>query len=159
MGMEIERKYLVRDDRWRGQSRTAAPYRQGYLSMDPARSVRVRIAGDSAAVTIKGPSSGAARSEFEYPIPIHDAEEILAELCVKPIIAKTRHIVLFAGHKWEIDEFQGENEGLIIAEVEIDDASREIALPDWAGAEVTGDARYFNLNLVTHPYNSWRVKL
>jgi CYTH domain-containing protein len=156
MPTEIERKYLVRNDRWRELSESAIRYRQGYLSIDPARSVRVRIAGDSAALTIKGLSKGASRDEFEYSIPTDDAEHMLAELCLKPAIEKTRHTIAFAGQKWEVDEFRADNQGLIVAEVELDEETQDLALPDWLGAEITSDPRYANLNLVTHPYSRWQ---
>jgi adenylate cyclase len=130
-------------------------YRQGYLSIDTRRSVRVRVAGPQATLTIKGKSEGAARDEFEYTIPIEDAEQLLCRLCLKPLIEKTRYTVIHAGHKWEIDEFHGENEGLLVAEIEIDDDSQLVAIPEWAGDEVTEDARYFNLNLVKRPYSTW----
>lgn len=155
MGREIERKFLVRNDGWRALAENGVQYRQGYLSTDPERSVRVRTAGDRAFITIKGKSSGAARDEFEYSIPAADARELLERLCVHPLIEKTRHIVRHAGLKWEIDEFAGANRGLIMAEVELKDADQEIAKPEWIGDEVTGDARYYNLRLVSSPYSEW----
>lgn len=158
MSREIERKFLVRNDGWREQAGPGTPYRQGYLSLDPERSVRVRTAGDQAFLTIKGQSQGAARDEFEYPIPRRDAEQMLSSLCVQPLIVKMRYVVKDGPHKWEIDEFGGENRGLVLAEIELDDERQEIELPDWVGREVTNDPRYFNLSLVQHPYSEWAEK-
>lgn len=155
MGREIERKFLVRNDNWRAEAGHGVPYRQGYLSTEPKHSVRVRIAAERAFLTIKGPSSGAARDEFEYPIPVGDAAELLDRLCVQPLIEKTRYVVHHAGLKWEIDEFRGANQGLIVAELELKTADQEFAKPDWAAEEVTGDPRYYNLHLVKHPYSEW----
>ena len=155
MGREIERKYLLKNDDWRRCAGSGVAYRQGYLSLDPDRSVRVRVAGDRAFLTVKGKSEGASRSEFEYPIPTDDAEQMLKTLCVKPLIEKTRYIVKNGKLKWEIDEFAGENKGLVIAELETADDQQEIVKPDWLGSEVTGDPRYFNVSLVQHPYSKW----
>lgn len=130
-------------------------YRQGYLSTDKARTVRVRIAGDEAFITIKGPASGISRPEFEYEIPVSDAAAMLDELCLKPLIEKHRYTLEYKGMQWEVDEFFGENRGLIVAEVELDSADQAVELPDWIGSEVTGDARYFNSSLITHPFSQW----
>ena len=153
MGMEIERKFLVAGDGWR----TADGQRivQGYLNRDKQRTVRVRIAGARAFLTIKGMTSGATRAEFEYPVPLADAEVLLA-LCDGPLIDKIRHRVDHAGLVWEIDEFFGDNAGLVVAEVELSSEDQAIALPSWVSTEVTTDARYFNSNLATHPYGQWR---
>ena len=156
MGREIERKYLVRTDNWRHEAGPGVPYRQGYLSLDPERSVRVRTAGDKGFITIKGKSEGAGRDEFEYPIPVEDARQLLEQLCIRPLIEKIRYTVKRDGLKWEIDEFMGENQGLVVAEVELEDERQEIPKPDWLGDEVTGDPRYFNLNLVRNPYSRWK---
>lgn len=155
MGTEIERKYLVHGDAWRDAGR-GTRLRQGYLSSDPARTVRVRCAGDAAWLTIKGPPEGLVRTEFEYPIPVTDATILLDTLCEQPLIDKVRHAVVYAGHTWEIDEFQGENAGLLIAEVELDHADEPVELPPWVGVEVTDDPRYQNANLVRAPYTRWR---
>ena len=155
MATEIEHKYLVRTDLWR----PAGPgvlYRQGYLSSASARVVRVRVAGDRAFLTVKGPSAGLARAEFEYPIPLDDAGAMLTALCEQPIIEKTRHRENVAGRIWEIDVFHGANEGLVLAEVEVAHEADSVALPPWAGAEVSADPRYFNSNLVANPYRNWR---
>jgi adenylate cyclase len=155
MATEIEHKFLVRMDLWR----PAGPglfYRQGYLSSVSARVVRVRVVGDKALLTVKGPSVGITRSEFEYPIPLDDATAMLDALCERPIIEKTRHRESFAGRMWEIDVFHGDNEGLVLAEVEVASEADPVALPPWAGAEVSHDLRYFNSNLVANPYKNWR---
>ncbi len=154
MGTEIERKFLVTDDSWRGQG-TATPFRQGYLSTVKERTVRVRAAGDEGTLTIKGITVGASRTEFEYPIPVEDAHVMLDELCEQPIIEKTRHVVDVDGTTWEIDEFAGVNEGLVVAEVELDSPDEQFTSPDWLGDEVTDDPRYFNANLIAHPYSEW----
>ena len=155
MAREIERKYVLKNDGWRKEAGSGTSYRQGYLSTDPERSVRVRIGGGQAFLTIKGKTEGAGRSEFEYPIPHNDGEQILAQLCHRPLIEKTRYIIRHGDLKWEIDEFHGQNRGLIIAEVELSDDQRHIDKPDWLGEEVTPDPRYYNLNLVANPYSNW----
>ena len=153
MAEEIERKFLVDGDEWRALGRGES-FRQGYLSTVKERTVRIRAAGDRAWITVKGLTVGASRSEFEYPIPLSDAEQML-ELCEQPIIEKTRHVVDTGGLRWEIDEFGGVNRGLVVAEVELDDPEQPIELPDWIGAEVTDDPRYYNANLIAHPYSVW----
>jgi CYTH domain-containing protein len=154
MALEIERKFLVRDDSWKAGAAGVA-YRQGYLSTDKLRTVRVRTAGDSAYLTIKGASRGIARAEYEYAIPPADANEMLDTLCQKPLIEKCRYRVPHAGLVWEIDEFFGDNAGLVVAEVELADERQTFELPPWAGEEVSGDARYFNASLIAHPYRCW----
>ena len=130
-------------------------YRQGYLSTDPGCSVRVRVCADRAWLNIKSATVGIARREYEYAIPAADAHEILEALCVKPIIEKTRFVVVHEGHRWEIDVFEGDNAGLVVAEIELASAGEAFALPAWAGEDVTGDARYYNQRLVEHPYSRW----
>jgi CYTH domain-containing protein len=154
MGKEIERKFLLKNNDWRTGA-TGTVFCQGYLSTVKERTVRVRIAGDQAFLTIKGLPQGIARSEFEYEIPLVDAKTMLDELCERPFIEKTRYRIEHAGLVWEVDEFSGANTGLIIAEVELDDAHQTVDLPAWIGAEVSGDPRYSNSNLVKHPYSSW----
>jgi CYTH domain-containing protein len=151
---EIERKFLINGDAWRGVG-TSTVFRQGYLSTVKERTVRVRAAGDQGSITIKGITIGATRTEFEYPIPLVDADAMLDELCERPIIEKTRHVVEVDGTTWEIDEFAGVNEGLIVAEVELDSVDQKFTRPEWIGDEVTDDPRYFNANLISHPYNEW----
>ena len=155
MSIEIERKFLVADETWRAAASPGMRYRQGYLSTDPGSSVRVRVCGDDARLNIKSATVGIARREYEYEIPAADALEILEELCVKPIIEKTRFVVEHGGHRWEIDVFEGDNAGLVVAEIELESADEAFALPGWTGEDVTGDARYYNQRLVEHPYSRW----
>lgn len=152
MAVEIERKFLVIGQPW--QQAPGVWFRQGYLNRDKARTVRVRVAGDAAFLTIKGVSVGATRAEFEYPIPLADAEALLA-LCEGPLVEKTRYLLDHAGTRWELDVFAGDNAGLVVAEVELLSEDQVFAHPDWLGAEVTQDARYFNSNLARHPYRQW----
>ncbi len=158
MGYEIERKFLVTNDSWRNLCRKKERYRQGYLSSDPARVVRIRVVGERGIITIKGPAINNIRSEFEYEIPVDDAVVLLTNLCIPPIIEKTRYSVAIDNLLWEIDEFAGENSGLIIAEVELDHPEQKINLPAWIGREVTGETRFYNSNLSRYPYNSWSSK-
>lgn len=155
MGKEIEKKFLVRDDRWRGLA-PGVLYRQGYLNKEKGRTVRVRTVDNQGFLTIKGPNVGGARPEYEYPIPFEDAVEILEHLCLKPLIEKTRTKVPYQGFIWEIDEFKGENQGLVLAEIELTEVGETFAIPPWIGVEVTGDSRYYNANLVHHPYAAWK---
>ena len=154
MGVEIERKFLIRGDGWR---RTAAGtlYRQGYLSTSADRSVRVRTQGGKAVLTVKGKSRGARRLEFEYEIPRQDADQLLDELCLRPLIEKTRHVLEHGGLVWEVDEFHGDNDGLVVAEVELESEDQPLELPPWVGDEVTDDPRYLNANLVANPFRRW----
>lgn len=154
MGVEIERKFLVCGDAWR-QAGTGQRLVQGYLNRDKARTVRVRVAGDAAFLTIKGVSIGATRAEFEYAIPWNDAQALLA-LCEGPLVDKTRYRIPAGDVVWEVDEFAGDNAGLVVAEVELPSEDAPFARPDWLGEEVTHDARYFNSNLAQHPYGRWK---
>ncbi len=154
MGIEIERKFLVTSDRWR-RSATTIDYRQGYLTSSASRLVRVRIAGEQATLTIKSRINDLERNEFEYSIPLDEAKILLDQLCEKPIIEKQRHLVQHGGHTWEIDEFQGANQGLIVAEIELDSAEEKFKRPDWLGEEVSHDPRYLNVNLQKKPYSEW----
>jgi adenylate cyclase len=153
MAKEIERKFLVTKDSWR-QLGEGSLYRQGYIPAHGA-TVRVRIAGNQGYLTIKSPTINYSRSEFEYHIPLADAQEMLDTLCVRPLIEKTRYKINYAGLVWEVDEFAGANQGLILAEVELTDEAQQIQLPDWIGEEVSGDLRYYNSYLVKHPYSQW----
>ena len=153
MGIEIERKFLVHEGVWR--QAPAIRYRQGYLSTVKERTVRVRTLGDKGYLTIKGVSVGAARLEFEYEIPKGDADQLLTELCEKPLIEKNRYTLAHGGSTWEVDEVFGDNQGLIVAEVELASADQAVDLPPWVGREVTEDPRYFNANLIAHPYSRW----
>lgn len=157
MATEIERKFLVNRELWRPAG-AGTLYRQGYLCSAKERVVRARIAGDHGFLTIKGQTSGISRLEFEYPIPLADAAQMLDELCQGPLIEKTRHREVFAGRTWEIDVFHRDNEGLIIAEVELANPDDKIERPPWVGAEVSNDPRYFNNNLAANPYKNWRSK-
>jgi len=154
MAKEIERKFLVKNESFKLFS-TGVIYRQGYLNRDKARTVRVRVAGELAFITIKGLTNGMERMEFEYPIPLTDANEMLETLCVKPLIEKLRYKIKCDGHLWEVDEFIGDNEGLTVAEVELKSADENVFIPDWVGQEVTGDLMYFNSNLVINPFKNW----
>lgn len=153
MALEIERKFLVTGDAWRAAPRKHIA--QGYLNRDKARTVRVRIAGEAAFITVKGENKGATRPEFEYAIPLADARELLA-LCEQPVIEKHRYVVEHKGYTWEIDEFLGANLGLVVAEIELGSEDEAFAKPDWIGEEVTQDARYYNSNLSLHPYSAWK---
>jgi len=155
MPVEIERKFLVRGDHWRDQVESHAHIMQGYLSQEPSLTVRVRVKGDKAFLTIKGGSRGLSRSEYEYPIPVHEAEEMLNNLTVLPPIDKVRHHLRVGDHVWEVDVFAGENAGLVVAEVELSAEDESFVLPDWAGEEVSEDPRYLNVNLAKYPYHHW----
>jgi adenylate cyclase len=154
MGEEIERKFLVRSDLWR-ETADSARYRQGFLSTEPERTVRVRVAGPRGSITVKGKNVGARRAEFEYEIPVADAERMLDTLCKRPLIEKVRYTVTVAPHTWEIDVFEGDNAGLVVAEIELGNENEAFDKPEWLGDEVTDDPRYFNSNLVANPYRTW----
>ena len=154
MGIEIERKFLVVDDGWKLQS-PGVFMRQAYICSDPQRIVRVRIEGEHAVLTIKGKTEGISRSEWEYPIPYEDAQQLLNTLCEKPMIEKNRYRIPFGGFIWEVDEFFGENAGLVVAEIELESESQHFAKPDWVGLEVSHDKRYANANLFKHPFQRW----
>jgi adenylate cyclase len=154
MGVEIERKFLVQNDGWRTQGQPLL-MRQGYLSSHPERVVRVRIAGEQAFMTIKGKNVGASRGEWEYPLPLADASELLERLCEQPLIEKYRRRISHAGFVWEVDEFLGANAGLVVAEIELPAEDTVFDKPEWVGAEVTSDVRYLNSNLIKRPYNTW----
>lgn len=155
MATEIERKFLLVSDEWRQLISRSETFRQGYLSNDPRASVRVRIAGNQATLNIKGMTLGVQRPEYEYPIPLTDAVELLDQLCARPLIEKTRHFVEFGGNLWEIDEFHGDNAGLIVAEVELDSPDQVIPMPAWVGKEVSHLERYYNVRLTQYPYSRW----
>ena len=155
MPQEIERKFLVRNEDWCVPG-TGIPYRQGYLCTVPERTVRVRLVREQGSLTVKGISVGAARAEYEYEIPAEEAAEMQDELCQRPLIEKTRYRVEHQGMLWEIDKFDGDNAGLIIAEVELEEEGQAIVLPDWVGKEVTGDRRYYNANLIARPFAGWK---
>jgi len=154
MGTEIERKFLVIGNAWR-ELAVGTEYRQGYLCSGSDRTVRVRIAGGKAFLTIKGKSSGISRMEFEYAIPVEDARVLLAELCEQPVIDKIRYKVDYRGFVWEVDEFLGDNAGLLVAEIELEEEEQAFEKPPWVGAEVSADRRYSNAGLVRFPFSRW----
>ena len=154
MGKEIERKYLVDTTTWTPQG-SGTHFKQGYLNSQKERVVRVRIEGDRARLTIKGTSVGVTRSEFEYEIPLEDAQILLDSLCEQPLIDKHRHKEIHGGKTWEIDVFHGDNEGLVVAEIELATEDERFDAPAWAVREVSSDPRYFNSNLLKHPYKDW----
>ena len=155
MPVEIERKFLVDGDAWRTGVRRRELFRQGYVAGSELCSARVRVAGDLAWIGLKGRVQGASRLEYEYEIPLHEGNEILDQLCAGGRIEKWRHWVPHAGHEWEVDEFLGDNAGLIVAEIELDDEAEPFVRPSWLGAEVTHDARYFNSYLASRPWRTW----
>ena len=154
MGVEIERKFLLAGDGWRKLGEPVL-LRQGYLSSNPDRTVRVRIEGATGTLTIKGRSVGATRSEWEYEIPLDEAGELLDRLCEQPVIEKHRRRIAFGAHIWEVDEFLGANQGLIVAEVELEFEEQQFDKPEWVGEEVTHDRRYFNSSLIRQPFSAW----
>jgi adenylate cyclase len=154
MGTEIERKFLIKDDSWRALAK-GKRYRQGYLNSVKERVVRVRTIDDDGFLTVKGITKGATRAEFEYGIPAAEADTMLDDLCEKPLIEKNRYKIELGGFIWEVDEFFGENQGLTVAEVELESEDQSFEKPDWIGEEVTGDPKYFNSNLIQHPYTKW----
>ena len=156
MATEIERKFLVRNDQWRNQADSGRRMRQGYMSGGEQASVRVRVQGEQAFLNIKSATLGVWRREFDYPIPLRDAEEMLEYLCEVPLIEKTRFHVEHAGHTWEVDVFEGDNAGLVVAEIELDSEDQAFEKPAWAGDEVSHDPRYYNVCLVKHPFKEWR---
>ncbi|MGQ0656861.1 MAG: CYTH domain-containing protein [Chromatiales bacterium] len=157
MGKEIERKFLVRHDGWRQRIAKSVHLCQGYLhtGAGSACSIRVRVEGEEARLNIKSATLGTTRTEFDFSIPAADGQAILDELCARPFVEKTRHYVEHAGHWWEIDVFEGENAGLIVAEIELKDADEQFERPEWLGEEVSHDPRYYNVSLVQSPYRNW----
>lgn len=154
MGTEIERKFLVAGDAWRALAPGVA-YRQGYLNSAKERTVRIRTVGERAYLTVKGPSVGATRAEYEYEIPPADCNAMLDTLAERPLIEKTRYKIPYGGLTWEVDEFFGDNAGLVVAEVELGSEGQAFEKPAWIGQEVTGDPRYFNSNLIKRPFTTW----
>ena len=156
MATEIERKFLVLGDGWRGQGKSQL-IRQGFFLSVKDRGVRLRVIGDKAFITMKSESIGFTRKEFEYEIPMEDATEILSTLCEPPLVEKTRNWLSHKGKTWVVDEFHGENDGLILAEIELDSEDETVERPDWAGMEVSDNPRYYNIYLAKHPYKSWHL--
>jgi adenylate cyclase len=157
MGKEIEKKFLVKSDAFKQHAKKSTRITQGYISSVPERTVRVRIKGDKGYITIKGigNESGASRFEWEKEIPVEEVKELL-KICEPGIIDKTRYLVEVGNHTFEVDEFYGDNEGLVIAEVELQDENEDFEKPDWLGEEVTGDVRYYNSMLMKNPYKNWK---
>lgn len=155
MGTEIERKFLLQDESWRNEASAPVHYCQGYLVGSEQASVRVRIQGDEAFLNIKSATLGIERQEYEYPIPVPDAKKQLDELCARPLIEKNRYFVQRGMHTWEIDEFLGDNAGLVVAEIELASVDEPFERPAWLGEEVSHDKRYYNVCLVTHPFKDW----
>lgn len=155
MATEIERKFLLRDDSWRDEADAGTRFRQGYLIGAEKASVRVRTEGESANINIKSATLGIHRQEYEYPIPLAEAQELLDTLCEQPQIEKTRYHVTVGEHLWEVDVFEGDNAGLVVAEVELADENEAFEMPVWAGEEVSHDTRYYNVCLIKHPYCEW----
>jgi adenylate cyclase len=154
MGTEIERKFLLIGDEWR-ENAQGILIRQGYISSQPERTVRVRTSNNQGYLTLKGKTTGITRLEFEYPIPLDEANILLDQLCEQPIVEKIRYLVDYKGFTWEIDEFRGDNAGLLIAEIELESEDQFLAKPEWIGEEVSGDARYFNSSLSRNPFLGW----
>ena len=156
MANETERKFLVRNQEYKSLG-TKHYIHQGFLSTDKERVVRIRVFDEQAFITVKGKNTGATRTEFEYEIPLEDAKFMLEQICVRPTIEKYRYNINYEGFTWEVDEFLGENEGLLVAEIELEVADQEFSLPGWVGEEVTADPRYYNANLVKNPYKNWKT--
>jgi len=154
MAQEIERKFLIKHNTW-PKLDGGKRYRQGYLSTVKERTVRVRTVNGQGFITVKGITIGAARSEYEYEIPYADANEMMERLCPRPLIEKRRYRIPYRGLIWEVDEFEGENRGLVVAEVELKSQEQVLSIPEWVGQEVTQDARYFNDSLALHPFATW----
>jgi adenylate cyclase len=155
MALEIEHKFLLKNSDWQNKVTKSTKYKQGYLISDSKRSVRIRTSDNKAWLNIKSATIGNHRQEYEYEIPLNEAEEILDTLCEKPLIEKTRHLVPHEQHIWEIDVFMGDNEGLIVAEIELKRIGECFCKPDWTGKEVTEDLRYYNNQLCKNPYKDW----
>ena len=154
MALEIERKYLITDTAFL-DGLTGVYFKQGYISAGEGTTVRVRIEGERAVITLKGMSKGVTRSEYEYEIPFADAEGMLEEFCLGPFIEKTRYTITWRGRAWEVDLFAGENKGLVVAEIELQSEEEAIEKPPWLGKEVSGDPRYYNGSLVNNPFGGW----
>jgi CYTH domain-containing protein len=155
MATETERKFLMKNATWRGLAEGIL-YRQAYLNTPDGPTVRVRTIQEKAFLTIKGPSVNASRLEFEYEIPYQDGIEMLRKLAISPVVEKKRHSISYAGFIWEVDEFLGDNTGLIFAEIELDYADQTFEIPPWIGREVTDDSRFYNSNLARNPFSTWR---
>jgi adenylate cyclase len=155
MAKEIERKFLINQDAL-GALDNGTSIKQGYISTKDKTVVRVRVSGNQAYLTLKGEITGVTRSEFEYEIPVTDAEQIITELCNGPVVEKTRYLVTHCDHTWEVDIFHGENDGLVIAEIELGSEREIFEIPDWVISEVSGETKYYNSSLLANPFKSWR---
>ena len=155
MATEIERKFLILNQDWQEYTKSELHIVQGYLATNEFSSTRIRIQNDEANINIKSATLGVTRTEFEYSIPVDDARLMLDNLCIKPVIEKTRFTVKHMDHTWEIDVFSGDNEGLIVAEIELSSADEDFEKPSWIGEEVSNDTRYYNSCLINHPYKDW----
>lgn len=156
--LEIEHKFLIKNDGWKASSSEGVLYRQGYIKTESGTAVRVRIAGEKGFLTLKGQGrgeQGISRSEFEYEIPLADAEAMMDELLDTTLIEKHRYLVEYEGKTWEVDIFSGDNTGLEVAEIELNSEDEKFSIPDWAGECVSDDPRYFNSSLTQKPYNTW----
>lgn len=156
MALEIEHKFLLKNNDWQKDIKKSSRYKQGYLISDSKKSIRIRTSNDKAWLNIKSATIGTHRHEYEYEIPYSEGEEILNTLCEKPLIEKTRHLVPYDQHIWEIDVFTGDNEGLIVAEIELSQVGELFSKPSWIDMEVTDDLRYYNNQLCKNPYKNWK---
>lgn len=157
MAIEIERKFLVNKSKWQDLPKPASKfYCQGYISTDPVKTVRVRTGGEKGFIAVKGGNTGIARLEFEYEIPFEDARQLLDRFCAT-VVSKSRYEIWFRGKMWEVDQFHGENDGLIVAEIELADENEAFERPDWINEEVSEDPRYYNSNLAVCPYKNWKT--
>ncbi len=155
MPVEIERKYLLRNDDWRLNANHGTKFEQGYIIGSDKASVRVRTEGSKAFINIKSATLGVKRLEYEYAIPLDEAQELMTSLCEKPLVQKTRYIVIENGDEWEVDVFEGDNKGLVVAEIELQSEQQSIELPSWCGEEVSNDPKYYNVNLAKQPFSEW----
>lgn len=155
MGIEIEKKFLLKNDDWKKEADEGELFRQGYMSGSNRSSIRIRVAGNKANINIKSATLGVTRKEYEYEIPVEDANEMLDSMCERPFIEKRRHFIQRGSHTWEIDVFEGDNEGLIVAEIELSDPEEPFDIPCWIGDDVSEDPKYYNVCLVNHPYKDW----
>jgi len=155
MSIEIERKFLINDDAWQKDVFKIEEILQGYLANTELASIRVRLSEDKATLNIKSMTLGVTRTEYEYPIPLIDARSLLDNMCMRPLIEKTRHYIKCGSHTWEIDVFEGDNTGLVVAELELNYKDEHFDRPDWLGQEVSNDPRYYNVCLLTNPYSKW----
>ena len=154
MAIEIERKFLVKDKPF-SIAKRSLKINQGYIINEKSKVIRVREKGDDYFLTIKGNNIGISRLEYDFPISKDDAKELIFHFCKTTLIEKTRHYIKYKGHTWEVDEFHGKNNGLIVAEIELESEDEKFEIPDWVGEEVTQDDRYYNMNLAIHPFTSW----